>query len=310
MEIQKNTSLAPLTTFNIGGEVTEYISVATKEELKEALEYAHKAGVPFFILAGGSNVLIADSGFQGLCIHLQLRENEIEESEMKATAECGVNLMDFIHATCVKGLTGMESMYGIPGSVGGAVRGNAGAFGTEVKDVLQTATALHSKTLEVREFSVKECQFSYRNSFFKENKDWIITSATFKLASAEPKDCLERAEATLALRNERQIQDIQSAGSFFMNPEASKEVQKLFEEDKGVAARENRVPAGWLIDKSGYKGVCEGAACTGERSSNYVINTGSATADEVRTLTRKMHKAVQEKFGIELHEEVTIVESV
>jgi UDP-N-acetylmuramate dehydrogenase len=281
--------------------------VRSKEELQEALEYAQTKNLAFTFIAGGSNVLASDSGFDGLVIKMALVKYSIDTEGNEIQAEAGVSLMEVIHAACSAGLTGMEPMYGIPGTIGGAVRGNAGAFGTEVLDVVSHVTAIDIESKEIRTFTNAECAFDYRNSFFKRTSKWIVLSATFSLMARDPEECIKKAKEILATRNERQIQNIRSAGSFFMNPIVSDKLQKEFEDEKGTPARNGRVPAGWLIEKAGFKGVAKDKAATGQRSSNYVINLGSATAAMVQELTLEMQKSVEEKFGVKLEREVTQV---
>jgi len=307
MEIQENIPLSPLTTFKIGGSAKYFINAETAEDLGAALDYAETRNLPFFILAGGSNILVSDEGFNGVVIKINFRESKIDEVTGEVYAEAGCNLMEIIHETSELGLGGMESMYGIPGTVGGAVRGNAGAFGTEAKDVVTKVTALNIETRDIKTFSNEECGFSYRSSTFKGDQEWVILSATFKLQTGGDAEVMKNAEKTLQERNNRQIQNIKSAGSFFMNPKVSEDLQNLFKEEKGAEARNGKVPAGWLIEKSGFKGVCEGGVCTGERSTNYVINNGNASSEDVLKLTGTIKAKVLKDFGVELQEEVTTV---
>jgi len=307
MEIQENVPLFPLTTFQIGGHAKYFIEVTNVDDLGAALDYAETRNVPFFILAGGSNVLISDDGFDGLVIKIAFAKNNIDTVTKKVFAEAGCNLMEIIREAASLGLSGMEGLYGIPGSVGGAVRGNAGAFGTEMLDVVEEVTAVHRETREMKVFSNADCNFSYRSSYFKKNPEWVVLSATFALTQESSESALQAAEATLKLREERQIQNIKAAGSFFMNPKTQVHVQEKFMEEKGVAARGGRVPAGWLIEKAGFKGLCKDGACTGERSANYVINNGTATAASVIRLTDEIREAVLNTLEVELEREVTTV---
>lgn len=304
---QEHVPLAPYTTFELGGVARYFTEVRTVTELGIALDYAETRSLPFFILAGGSNVLVADAGFVGLVIRIAFDQRTIDVDSGAVYAEAGASLMETIEATAEAGLTGMEAMYGIPGTVGGAVRGNAGAFGTEVVDVLKEATALNIDTREIKTFTREECNLTYRSSFFKRNPEWIVLSATFALTPDTDGAALARVEETLALRNERQIQNIRSAGSFFMNPTAPESVQKLFESEKGTPSNNGRVPAGWLIEKVGFKGHCVNGICTGERSANYIINDGTGSASAVLELTSAIHAKVFTDFGITMQPEITQV---
>lgn len=307
MEIREHEPLAPYTTFNIGGPAKWFVEATTHAELREAIQYAHDRHLPYFVLAGGSNLLIADDGFDGLVVRVTLTGAEIDTAQHRATFDAGYNLRAAIDITSEAGLGGWEAMYGIPGTVGGAVRGNAGAFGTEIQDVLIEVDALNTETLEERTFTNEQCTFAYRTSFFKQHPEWIVIRAVMQLQPSDPRACRERAQETLELRQQRQIQDIRSGGSFFTNPAVGAEIQKLFEEEKGEPAREGRVPAGWLIEKSGFKDVCENDVCTGTRSANYLINAGGATAADVRAFADKIKNAVRDQFGVELVEEVMLL---
>jgi len=307
MKVEESVPLAQLTTFKVGGSALYFIEVTHQDDLGAALDYAQTRNLPYVLLAGGSNVLVKDSGFSGVVIHLRFEHFSIDQGKCIVSADAGASLMEVIEATTNENLMGMESMYGIPGTIGAAIRGNAGAFGTEVKDVLLEATALNIETREIKRFSNDSCSFSYRSSFFKKNPSWIVLSGVFALRADTEELAKARAEETLALRNERQIQNIQSAGSFFMNPLVSNELQELFEKEKGTPARENRVPAGWLIDKSGLKGFCENGACTGVRSANYILNDGTASAQSIKDLAEKIQNTVFDTFGVELQEEVTLI---
>ena len=307
MEIQENVPLAPLTTFQIGGNARYFIEVKNADDLGAALSYAETRKLPYFILAGGSNVLVADTGYDGVVIKMSFDRRDVDTKTQEVTAEAGCSLMETILDATKYGFIGMGGMYGIPGTVGGAVRGNAGAFGVEVVDVLKQVTALNVDTREIKTFENSDCGLGYRTSIFKKSKEWIILSATFKFKQGTPEEAGAEAEEVLGQRNTRQIQDIRSAGSFFMNPKVSNDIQEVFKEEKGSEAREGRVPAGWLIEKAGFKGACEGNVCTGERSANYVINKGGASATNVRVLTQNIQNTVRDKLDVELQEEITLI---
>ncbi|PCI30572.1 UDP-N-acetylenolpyruvoylglucosamine reductase [Candidatus Kaiserbacteria bacterium] len=302
--IQENINLSEHTTFEIGGNARYFVEVNSMTDLEAALEYAKENRLKYFVFSGGSNLLVSDEGFDGLAIKISMSVLSITGTEV--VAEAGCSLMEVIHETTLEKLGGMESMYGIPGSVGGALRGNAGAFGTEMKDVVKEVTAFNVWTHQLRKFSNIQCKFGYRDSYFKKDKDWVILSVTFSLTKDEKSH--NKAHMTLSLRNERQIQGIKSAGSFFENPLVNTKIQKMFFDEKGVEAKDGRVPAGWLIEKSGFRGVCENGVCTGERSSNYVINE-EGDSEAVIALTTKIKEKVFRDHGVELVLEVTTIDS-
>ncbi|MDO8522194.1 MAG: UDP-N-acetylmuramate dehydrogenase [bacterium] len=305
ISIQENVPLAPLTTFKIGGPAKYFVDVRTEDEMREAILWAKGKEIAFVILSGGSNILVPDKGLNKLVIHMTKGAFAISERVLEADAGC--NLLELIRAASEKNLGGWEKLAGIPGTIGGAMRGNAGAFGTEIKDFPIKVRALNSATAEIREFPNAGCDFSYRHSFFKDNPEWIITNVAIELRGVDSSDGSRLIEETIAEREKRHLQNVRAAGSYFMNPVVSREVQELFETDQNQKSRENRVPAGWLIDKAGMKGVKIGGAIASLQHPNYIVNEGGATAREVKQLAEDIKKAVEVKFGVQLKEEAVIL---
>ena len=305
LEIQENVPLAPLTTFKIGGTARYFAEVGSDGDLHEALEWATARSLRAVILAGGSNVLVSDSGVDGLVIRIISDRHSFAGTELAADAGC--DLITLIRASSARGLGGWESLAGIPGTIGGAARGNAGAFGTEIRDVAHKVRAMNVATGKMREFTGAECAFSYRHSFFKHHPEWIITHAYLSLLRVDREESEKLIEETIAEREKRHLQNVQAAGSYFMNPKAPQHIVEMFETEKGVQSRESRVPAGWLIEKAGKKGASVGGAIASLQHPNYLVNTGSATAADVRKLATDIKLAVHEKFGITLAEEAAIL---
>lgn len=305
MEIREHVPLAPLTTFGIGGSARYMAEARTEDDIREAISWAVAHGVGYTILAGGSNVLVPDEGLSKLVVRLTGDLWSTAGTEVDAWA--GSRLLALIRAMAARGLGGWEKLSGIPGSVGGAVRGNAGAFGAEIRDFLVEARALHARTLETRAFSNADCEFSYRDSYFKQHAEWIVTRVKLRLSSIS-REASERLIAeTVAEREKRHLQNVRAAGSFFMNPAAPREIQELFERERGVLSREGRVPAGWLIERAGMKGARAGGAIASLQHPNYLVNQSDATAADVLALSEKIKSAVFEKFGVRLLEEAAIL---
>ncbi len=296
--------LAPLTTFKIGGAAKYFAWIENDEMLREALEWAREKGLQHYILAGGSNVLISDSGFDGLVIRIASNRFSFAGNELRADAGC--DLLELINAASEKGLGGWESLAGIPGTVGGAIRGNAGAFGTEIRDFAHKVRALNIDSGETREFDATECAFSYRHSFFKHLPEWVITHVYVELHRADAAASKRQIDETIAEREKRHLQNIQAAGSYFMNPHAPKQLLELFENEKNTTARGGRVPAGWLIEKAGMKGATEGGAIASLQHPNYLVNAGNATAEDVKRLALDIKVAVHSQFGVTLIEEAAL----
>lgn len=304
-EIQENIPLAPLTTFQIGGPAKYFAEVRSESDIHEAMRWAKDRGTRSIILAGGSNVLVPDEGLDALVIHIVSGDYSFAGNEVEADAGC--NLLALIRAAGEKGLGGWEKLAGIPGTLGGAVRGNAGAFGPEIKNFVTSVRALDSETGEMREFENDVCDFSYRHSFFKDHPEWIITRATVALREISPAESEELAEETIAEREKRHLQNVKAAGSFFMNPKAQPEIVAMFEKEKNARSREERVPAGWLIEKAGMKGAQVGGAQASMQHPNYIVNTGNATASDVLALSQNIEEKIKKDFGVQLEKEAAIL---
>ena len=305
MNVRENVQLAPLTTFQIGGPVRYFVDVRNEEDVREAISFAKDKGLPCVVLAGGSNVLIPDEGLEAIVLHIV--EGKFSFDGTTLTADFGCNLLNLIRAAGEKGLGGWEKLAGIPGTIGGAVRGNAGAFGTEIKDFAVSISALNSKTGENRDFENHDCDFSYRRSFFKDNPEWIIMRVELRLSEVTPQTSRRLCEETIVEREKRHLQNVKAAGSYFMNPVAPANIVEMFEKEKSVKSREGRVPAGWLIEKAGMKGAQVGGAQASLQHPNYIVNTGNATAADVRSLAERVKAEVMKQFGVKLREEAALL---
>ena len=307
MEVRKNVPLAPYTTFEIGGPARYFCEVSDEAGVREALGWAREHSAPFFVIAGGSNLLVPDAGLDGLVIRIVGEKFDMTERGLEAQAGC--NLLTLIRAAAEQGLGGWEKLAGIPGAIGGAVRGNAGAFGPEIKDFVTYVRAINTKTEDVHEFSNAECEFDYRMSFFKKNPEWIILDVhlTLKTCQDDILTCRRLIDETIREREKRHIQNVKAAGSFFMNPVAPLSIVSMFEQEKGVTSRGGRVPAGWLIEKTGMKGVQLGGAQVSPQQANYIINADNATAEDVRELAAKIKEEVRRQFDVALTEEAVIL---
>lgn len=305
MDIRPQINLAPLTTFAIGGPAAYLAEAASIDDIRQAYAFAKARNLPVAVLGGGSNMLAPDEGLQALVLRVANKGIAREGAALRVAA--GEALLDAVRYAAGQGLGGLENLAGIPGTVGGAVRGNAGAFGTEIKDVLVSATAFDTDAGETRIFSNAECGFSYRTSYFKAHPSFIILEAEFALGPVEPMEADKRIMHTLAERTKRHIQDIKSAGSFFKNPVVSPELRQAFEKEKGAQSKEGRVPAGWLMDRAGLRGASVGGAVASEYHTNYFLNAGAATAAQVKELAAKAKGDVYKNSGVQLEEEAVVL---
>jgi len=306
IDIQKEVPLAKYTTFRIGGPAKYYVEVSNLEELKSALEFAKKNQLNFFVLGGGSNVLVSDAGFFGLVIKVKLNDIKIEGEKMEVGA--GVYLAKVVRDAGEQELTGMEWATGIPGTLGGAVRGNAGAYGGEIKDILELVKALDTEKMEIKIFQNSECDFRYRQSMFKRNPQLVIISAVLKLQKGNKDKIQKKSQEIIVGRMKKLPQGAPSAGSFFINPVVQNEkLIQEFEAEKGVKSKAGKLPAGWLIEKVDLKGKKVGGAMVNENQTNYIVNTGSATAEDVVILSSLIKQKVRVQLGVQLKEEVQFI---
>ena len=325
IKFQKNVKLAPCTTFRIGGSASFFCEAKNEEEILEALEFARGKNLPIFLLGGGSNVLVNDKGFSGVVIKISNFKFQI--SNLRITCDAGCLLSKIVNESVKANLTGLEWAAGIPGTIGGAVRGNAGAFGGAMANVVDSVKVLNIqntktqdtkqntgyktqdlKLLQIMNYKLQDCKFLYRDSIFKKNPNLIILSAVLKLKKGDKSESEKRVKEILAKRKKKQPTDFPSPGSFFKNPIAKdKKLVEQYETDTGNKIRDGRIPAPWLIEEAGLKGKKIGSAMVSEKHANFIVNTGKATAEDVIMLAAIIKTRVRNKFGIQLKEEVEMV---
>lgn len=315
MRIKKNISLKKYTTYRIGGPAKYFCVVKSVDDLGKAQQFAKIKDLKLFLLGGGSNVLFSDDGFDGLVIKIQnddLEMKEVSSSNVLVRCGAGTTLARLVDFSAKKGLTGFEWATGIPGLVGGAVRGNAGSFNFEIKDALKSVRAFDrnadnwGKMISVE---CLECDFSYRDSLFKQKSNLVIWDVIFSLKKGEKKEIKKQIAGYTKRRQEKQppLAQFPSAGSVFKNPVVSEKVQKAFEEDKEIKCKEEKVPAGWLIERCGLKEKKIGDAMVSPKQANFIINMGQATAEDIIILLSLIKMKVRNKFGVQLEEEIQIV---
>jgi len=308
MKIQEKVLLNNYSTFKIGGPAKYFVEVKTIKELKEAIKFAEEKKEKFIFIGGGSNILFHDKGFDGLVIKLVNREMKLKGKE-KIVCEAGVMLSGLVSFAKKNNLSGLEWASGIPGTVGGAIRGNAGAFGFEMKDVVEEAVYFNLDTLKEEKCNNEKCEFDYRQSVFKEFDKKIIWQATFKLKRGKEKEIEAKGEEILKKRREKNtcLGIAGSVGSIFKNPVVGQGTIDLFEKETDIKCKGNKVPAAWLIDMCGLRGFKMGKVQVSEDQANFILNTDGATADEVIILISLMKQKVRNKYGVQLEEEVEIV---
>ena len=306
IDIKENVPLAPFTSLEIGGPARFFATADSLAALREALLFARDQGLPFRIIGGGTNLLVSDQGFDGVIV--RLTSAGVTVGERGVQAEAGVDLTELVRRTAECGLGGMESLAGIPGLLGGAVRGNAGAYGSCIADVTERVFALHAESLELCTLDREGCDFAYRSSLFKRDPRLIVVSARLALSPGDAAESRRKVESTIAKRTARNLQCQKSAGSFFMNPLVTDELLiGRFEADQRVRCRDGRIPAGWLIDQAGLRNRRVGAAQVSALHANYLINAQGASASEMLRLAELIKSGVRQALGVELQEEVSLL---
>ena len=298
MEFQKNVSLKNYTTFKIGGRAKYFFIAKTKKDLFCAIIAAKKLKLPFFILGGGSNLLISDKGYNGLIINFKFSIFNFQKNKIIVGA--GTRLGELVNASAERRLTGLEWASGVPGTVGGAVFGNAGAFQKSMKDVVKEVEVLDTKDLRFKIYDFKKCQFGYRDSIFKHKKNLIILSVILNLKKGKKSEIKKKIKEYLNYKKERQPLNYPSAGSIFKNPSGFS-AGELGEEDESSSLP---FAAARLIEKCGLKGKRIGQAKISEKHANFIVNLGNARAKEVKKLINLIKKEVKKRFGTLLDEEI------
>lgn len=313
--INKNISLKDFSNYKIGGNAAYLLEIFSKEELLETLKEWKKISSTFpkdqqkiFVLGGGTNILFSDEGFNGLVIKNSIKGISVQNNAVTAGAgEKVSSLLDF----CINNsLSGLEWAGGLPGTVGGAIRGNAGAFGGEIKDNLKEVTSLNLKTLETIKRSNKDCEFSYRNSLFKKTAiDEIILSAVFSLENGDKTEIQNKINEKIQYRKAKHPLEYPNIGSIFKNVPVE-QIPAEFKDELSQYVKNDPfpvVPTAKLIFLTELKGKRVGNVMVSTKHTNYIVNLGNGKAVEVKELINSVKNKVHNKFGIELEEEIMYV---
>ena len=323
MDLKKNVSLSPLTTFKIGGACDYFCEIKSKKDLLECFSWFKKEGIRFFCLGGGSNILVNDKGFAGAVIKIaQGKSKWIDHSSI---VSAGKTLANLINEAKERNLAGLEWAFGIPATFGGAIKNNAGAFGFNISENIEWVDVFDSQKLNFERIAAKDCLFSYRNSVFQQRKDWIIWEAKVNWKEKNKKDIAKEIEYYLEKRRGKQPLSQPSAGSFFKNVsllnissgKVNDLVEKFVREEikKGTKREEieekirknGSLPAAFFIEKAGLKGRKIGGAQVSPKHANFIINVDNAKAEDVIILASIIKQKVRNIFGVQLQEEVEYV---
>ena len=279
-----NAPMKRFTSIKTGGPADGLFFPKDVGELRRVVCYARKKSIPILILGKGTNLIVTDKGFRGWMISLTQGLNRLQIEGEIAEAEAGLPLQRLVQSSIQKGLTGLEAFFGIPGTVGGGLAMNAGAWGTEMKDIVLSIAFMNEEG-EVVERPRSRLRFSYRKLGLPPS--WIILKGRFHLKQGNKEEVLERVRTYSEMRRRAQPLDYPSAGSIFKNPKEG--------------------PAGKWIEEAGLKGVRMGQAMISERHANFIINLGRATSEQIIQLMEWAERRVYEEKGISLEREVKVV---
>lgn len=276
-----NEPMKQHTTFKIGGPAEIFINVGSFEELKNVVNFCNREEIDFFVLGKGSNLLVSDEGIKGVIIHLTENLAKAEVNK-KLFAGAGISLSELSYFAAENGLSGLEFASGIPGTLGGAIFMNAGAYGGEIKDVIEGVYVLVNGGLQY--FTNSEMKFSYRHSRISELKKAIVVAAKLNLSAGSKEEIFATMKDLNQRRRDKQPLEFPSAGSTFKRPE------------RGYASK--------LIEEAGLKGMAVGDAAVSVRHGGFIINKGNATANDVKKLIKIVQDKVEKSTGIKLYPEV------
>jgi UDP-N-acetylmuramate dehydrogenase len=303
LTVSTGTPLSLYTRFGIGGPADIYAESSNAEAFVAALAAARASGLEIMVIGGGTNLIVSDAGFRGVV--LRYRADRLLASNQRIHADAGAVLQDLVDFAIARGLKGLETLAGIPGSVGAAVYGNAGAYGHSISERVLSVRFYDGAS--VRVFSNEECEFQYRESIFKDHKEWIIFSTELRLDAADPAVLRETADGIVKVRNEKFPVTMKCAGSIFKNLLLKELPHPVAEQVPPAAVREGKIPAAWFLEQVGAKGMQRGDIHVATYHANLLYNAGAGTAADLVALIRELKSRVRERFGIELEEEVQYV---
>ena len=283
-EVLENVSLKDYNTYKIGGKTRYLVKPYNIDSLKELLIYIKNNTLKYIIIGNGTNIILPDSDYDGVIILLS-KLNEIKINENTVNAFCGVSLTYFVNELVKNNLGGLESLSGIPGTLGGAIVNNAGCYGQTIGDKLNSVTYLENG--EIKTINKEECNFSYRDSIFKKNKNFIVLSAEFKLDYKNKEEMLNIIKENMIKRNTSQPLNYPNAGSVFRNPIG--------------------YSAGKLIEDAGLKNYHINGAYVSDKHANFIINKDNASSEDIIELIEYIQKEISEKYNIKLNLEQEII---
>ena len=303
LTVSTGTLLSRYTRFAIGGPADLYAETADPEAFIAALTAARASGLETAVIGDGTNLIVADQGFRGIV--LRYRADRLQAAGTCVMADAGAVLQDLVDFAIARGLKGLETLAGIPGSVGAAVYGNAGAYGHSISE--RVVRVRFYDGAGIRLFTNPECEFHYRESIFKQHKEWIIFSTELALEPADAAALRRTADDIMKIRNEKFPPTMRCAGSIFKNLHLKDLPPSAAAAVPAAAVREGKVPSAYFLEQVGAKGMERGGIRVADYHANLIYNAGGGTAADLCAVIRELKQRVRARFGIEVEEEVQYV---
>jgi UDP-N-acetylmuramate dehydrogenase len=303
LTVSTGTLLSRYTRFGIGGPADLYAETADAQAFIAALTAARASGLETAVIGDGTNLIVSDQGFRGIV--LRYRADRLQAAGACVMADSGAVLQDLVDFAIARGLKGLETLAGIPGSVGAAVYGNAGAYGHSISE--RVVRVRFYDGAEIRLFTNEQCQFRYRESIFKQHKEWIIFSTELALQPDDAAVLRKTADDITKVRNEKFPVTMRCAGSIFKNLLYKDLPAAVASGVPATVVREGKVPSAYFLEQVGAKGMEHGGIRVADYHANLIYNVGGGTAADLCLVIRELKQRVRDRFGIELEEEVQYV---
>jgi UDP-N-acetylmuramate dehydrogenase len=301
--VRENVPLSLYTRFGIGGPSRLFVETANERSFIQALATVQSSGSPYVVIGGGTNLIVSDAGFDGVV--LRFTANHLVADGNRVTAAAGAVLQDLVDFTVAHGLAGIHTMTGIPGFVGAAVYGNAGAYGRSISQSVVDVRFFDGAA--VRTLGNAECEFRYRESRFKRHKSWIIFSTTLELEPGDAAELTKTAAGILEIRNRKYPQTMKCAGSIFKNLLLAELPDSVKAQVPEKVVIEGKVPSAYFLEQVGAKGMKNGDIHVADYHANLIYNAGSGTAVQLVEVIGELKSRVRDRFGFDLEEEVQYV---
>jgi UDP-N-acetylmuramate dehydrogenase len=303
VSVSEGAPLSRHTRFGIGGPAGVLVQAASEQAFAEALRVSQAGGASYSVIGDGTNLIVSDAGFDGIVLRLTAKAIDRDGSTVRA--EAGAELQALVDYCIERGLRGLETMTGIPGSVGAAIYGNAGAYGHSIDERVRQVRFLDGPA--ARLFGPAECQFRYRESIFKERKDWIVLDVKLGMTTAPAAELRQTADEIFKIRLAKYPATMKCAGSIFKNLILAELPEAVRRQIPERVVREGKAPSAYFLEQVGAKGMRNGGIQVADYHANLIYNGGNGTAHELCELIGELKSRVRRQFGLELEEEVQYV---